>query len=167
MGKVISRGNYEKTDHSKVKCFLHISRETEIHTMGKWIPIVRQKYQKTQKLHNYVFLKYFSRSKNPHNFHNTGTVNPHYTGKLWDNTNIPKYGFLTYFAWNRNPYNFENMEKVNSYSKGNLWENTNITKLWFFFHISWEALIHAIPKIWKKWIPIVRRKYGKTETFQS
>ena len=152
MGKVISRGNYEKTDHSKVKCFLHISRETEIHTMGKWIPIVRQKYQKTQKLHNYVFLKYFSRSKNPHNFHNTGTVNPHYTGKLWDNTNIPKYGFLTYFAWNRNPYNFE---------------NTNITKLWLFLHISCEALIHAIPKIWKKWIPIVRRKYGKTETFQS
>ena len=152
MGKVISRGNYEKTDHSKVKCFLHISRETEIHTMVKRIPIVRQKYQKTQKLHNYVFLKYFSRSKNPHNFHNTGTVNPHYTGKLWDNTNIPKYGFLTYFAWNRNPYNFE---------------NTNITKLWLFLHISCEALIHAIPKIWKKWIPIVRRKYGKTETFQS
>ena len=106
MGKVISRGNYEKTDHSKVKCFLHISRETEIHTMVKRIPIVRQKYQKTQKLHNYVFLKYFSRSKNPHNFHNTGTVNPHYTGKLWDNTNIPKVWVSYIFRVKQKPIQF-------------------------------------------------------------
>ena len=30
-----------------------------------------------------------------------------------------------------------------------------------------EAEIHAIPKIWEKWIPIVREKYEKTQTFQS
>ena len=30
-----------------------------------------------------------------------------------------------------------------------------------------EAEIHTIPKIWKKWIPIEREKYGKTQTFQS
>ena len=31
MGKVILREKYEKTEHSKVKCFLHISREAENH----------------------------------------------------------------------------------------------------------------------------------------
>ena len=34
-------------------------------------------------------------------------------------------------------------------------------------HISYEAIIHTNPKIWEKEIPIVRGKYGKTETFQS
>ena len=32
-----------------------------------------------------------------------------------------------------------------------------------FLHISCEALIHTIPKIWEKWIPIVSKKYGKTQ----
>ena len=29
------RGKYEKTQHSKVKCFLHILRKAEIHTVPK------------------------------------------------------------------------------------------------------------------------------------
>ena len=29
------RGKYEKTKHSKVKCFLHILGEAEIHTVPK------------------------------------------------------------------------------------------------------------------------------------
>ena len=29
------RGKYEKTKHSKVKCFLHILGEAEIHTVSK------------------------------------------------------------------------------------------------------------------------------------
>ena len=33
--------------------------------------------------------------------------------------------------------------------------------------ISCEALIHTIPKIWEKWIPIARKKYGKTQTFHK
>ena len=82
-----------------------------------------------------------------------------------------RFGFLTYSArlycaWNRNPYNSDNMGKLNSQSKGNVWENTNIPKL-CFLHISCEALNHTIPKIWKKWIPIVRKKYSKKQTFQS
>ena len=36
-----------------------------------------------------------------------------------------------------------------------------------FLHILCEALIHTIPKIWEKLIPIDRKKYGKTLTFQS
>ena len=36
MGKVKTvRGKYEKTKHSKVKCFLHILGEAEIHTVPK------------------------------------------------------------------------------------------------------------------------------------
>ena len=36
MGKVKKvREKYEKTKHSKVKCFLHILREAEIHTVPK------------------------------------------------------------------------------------------------------------------------------------
>ena len=34
-------------------------------------------------------------------------------------------------------------------------------------NVSDEAEIHAIPKIWEKEIPIVREKYGKTQTFQG
>ena len=36
-----------------------------------------------------------------------------------------------------------------------------------FSNILGEAEIHTIPKIWEKWIPIVRKKYEKTQTFQS
>ena len=36
-----------------------------------------------------------------------------------------------------------------------------------FSTIFGEAEIHTIPKILKKWIPIAREKYGKTQTFQS
>ena len=36
-----------------------------------------------------------------------------------------------------------------------------------FLPISCEALINTIPKIWEKWIPIVRGKYGKIQTLQS
>ena len=36
MGKAKKvREKYEKTKHSKVKCFLHILREAEIHTISK------------------------------------------------------------------------------------------------------------------------------------
>ena len=36
MGKVKKvRGKYEKTNHSKVKCFLHILGEAETHTVPK------------------------------------------------------------------------------------------------------------------------------------
>ena len=57
------------------------------------------------------------------------------------------------------------MGKLNLYSTGKVWENTNIPI--GFLHISLEAQIHTIPKIWKKWIPIAKEKYGKTETLQS
>ena len=35
-----------------------------------------------------------------------------------------------------------------------------------FLNFSYKAEIHTVPKTWEKWIPIVRKKYGKTQTFQ-
>ena len=29
-----------------------------------------------------------------------------------------------------------------------------------------EAEIHAVPKIWEKWIAIIQEKYAKTQTYQ-
>ena len=57
------------------------------------------------------------------------------------------------------------MGKVDFHSTGKVWENTNITKL-CFSNILVEAEIDIVPKIWEKWISIVREKYGKTQTFQ-
>ena len=48
------------------------------------------------------------------------------------------------------------MKKVNSHSKANVWENKKHSKALGFLHISCETLIHSIPKIWEKWVPIVR-----------
>ena len=36
-----------------------------------------------------------------------------------------------------------------------------------FSNILGEAEIHTIPKIWEKWILVVREIYGKTQTFQK
>ena len=38
----------------------------------------------------------------------------------------------------------------------------NDSKVMCFSNILGEAEIHTIPKIWEKWISIVREKYGKT-----
>ena len=74
--------------------------------------------------------------------------------------------FLPYFMWGINPYNSQNMGKVNSHSKENLWENTNIFKGKGFLNFLLVVKIHAVPKIWEKWIYIVWKKHGKTQTFQ-
>ena len=41
------------------------------------------------------------------------------------------------------------------------------SKVMGFSNILGEAEIHTIPKIWEKWIPVVREKYEKTQAFQS
>ena len=52
-----------KHKYSKVKGFLNILRETEIHAIPKasheWIPIAREKYGKKQTFQNYEVPKYF------------------------------------------------------------------------------------------------------------
>ena len=41
------------------------------------------------------------------------------------------------------------------------------SKVMGFFHTSCVALIHAISKTWGGWIPMLREKYEKAQTFQS
>ena len=41
------------------------------------------------------------------------------------------------------------------------------SKVICFLHISREAEIHAIPKRWDEWIPILYNKHGKTQTISS
>ena len=57
------------------------------------------------------------------------------------------------------------MGKVNSHNTGKVWEKSKHSKVLGFSNILGEAEIHTIPKIWKNLIPIVREKYGKTQTF--
>ena len=45
-------------------------------------------------------------------------------------------------------------------------ENTNISKLSVSEMFSLDAEIHAVPKIWEKWISIIQEKHEKTQTFQ-
>ena len=35
-----------------------------------------------------------------------------------------------------------------------------------FLNFSYETEIHAVPKIWEKWISIIREKHGKIQAFQ-
>ena len=95
MGKVNSHNTgkvWEKNKHSKLMGFSTILVEAEIHTIPKiskkWIPIVREKYGKTQTFQSNEFLKYFGWCRNPYNSQNMGKVNLHSTGKVRENTEI-------------------------------------------------------------------------------
>ena len=57
------------------------------------------------------------------------------------------------------------MGKMNSHNTGRVWEKNKHSKVTDLLKISGEAEIHAIPKIWEKWIYLVWEKYGKTQRF--
>ena len=64
------------------------------------------------------------------------------------------------------------MRKVNSHSKEKIWENTwenmgKHFKVKSFWNFLLEAEIHAVPNTWEKWISIVQKKYGKTQTISN
>ena len=46
-------------------------------------------------------------------------------------------------------------------------EKCKHSKVKGFLNISRETRIHAVPKVWDEWIPIVRKKYGDKQIFQS
>ena len=142
-----------KNKHFKVMALSTILSEAEMHTIPKiwkkWIPIVREKYGKTQTFQSNGFLKHFGKTRNPYIPQNMEKVNLHSTGKVRENTEIshslryladlalmrnhefPMFvnGFLKCFGWSRNPYNSQNIGKVNSHSKEKIWENAHISKL--------------------------------------
>ena len=135
------RGKYEKTKHSKVKCFLHVLGKAEIHTayktrnMGLVNLLVQENYGKTQIFQRFRFLIYsalffFAWNRNPYNSENLGNnwilIVRETCGKT---QTFQSYRFLTYFMCGINTYNSQNMRKVNSHSKEKIWENTSISKL--------------------------------------
>ena len=132
----IVREKYEKTEHSKVECFLHISREAEIHTipktqnMGKVNFHSTEKCGKTQTFQIYEFLKYFGWIRNPYNSQNVRKVDSHSTEKYGKTQTFQSYRHLKYFGWHRKLYNSQHMKKVDFHSTGKLRENTNISNLW-------------------------------------
>ena len=74
--------------------FLNISDETEIHTISKTsekrIPLVLEKYGKTETFQSYGFLTHFGWIRNPWNSQNMGKVNFHSREKVSESPNIPK-----------------------------------------------------------------------------
>ena len=72
--------------------------------------------------------------------------------------------FLKFFAWSRNPCSSQNMGKVDFHYMRKVWEHKRF-KFMGFLNILDEAEIHTIPKTWEKWIPIIRKKYGKKANF--
>ena len=160
-----------KHKHSKAMGYLHISCVALIHTIPKiwekWIPRVRKNMGKHKHFKVKCFWNFSLEAEN------------HAVLKTWEKwiciirkkhgetQAFQIYGFLKYFGWSRNSYNSQNMGKVNSHNTGKVWEKSKHSKVLGFSNILGEAEIHTIPKIWEKWIPIVREKYGKAQTFQS
>ena len=115
----------KKQKHFKFLGFSTILSEAEIHTIPKiwkkWIPIVREKYGKTQTFQSNGFLKYFGWSRNPYNSQNMGKVNLHSTGKVRENTEISHS--LRYLA---------DLEFMRTHGIPNVCECTNSHKMEIF-----------------------------------
>ena len=124
---------HEKTKYSKAKCFLHISRETEINTFPKTQNIGIVNLLSTGKLWEIMFRSF--RFLIPHSFISR-ELETHSVPKIWGKwllivrqthgkTRIfQSYRFLTYFIWSTDRYNSQNMGKMNSHSKEKTWENS-------------------------------------------
>ena len=133
----------------------------------EWIPIIREKYRKKQTFQSNGFLKYFGWSRNPYNFQNMGKVNSHSNEKLWENTNISNLSVSEIFCLKQKSMQFPKHGKTGFPLYGKSMGKHKHFKFMVFLNISDEAEIHTIPKTWEKWIPIIREKYGKKQTFQS
>ena len=151
--------------------FLNILNEAEIHTIPKtwkeWIPIIREKYGKKQTFQSNGFFKYFGWSKNSYNFQNMGKVNSHSNEKIWENTNISKLSVSEIFCLKQKSMQFPKHRKSGFPLYGKSMEKHKHFKFMGFLNISDEAEIHAIPRTWEKWMPMIREEYGKKQTCQS
>ena len=101
----------------------------------------------------------------------------HTTPKIWEKlipiirekygkkANIPKCWVAQIFWVKQKSIQFRNYGKSEfPIVRGNMGKHKhfNVKGFWTFLL---EAEIHAVLKIWEKWIAIGREKYGKTETF--
>ena len=144
--------------------WIHIVRETYGKTQifqSYRISMVREKYGKTQTFQIYGFLKYFGCSKNPYNSQNMGKVNSHSKEKIWENTNILKLSVSEIFPMIQKSMQFPKHGKSGFPLYGKSMEKHKHFKFMGFLNILDEAEIHTIPRTWKKWISIIREKFGK------
>ena len=100
-------------------------------------------------------------------FQDMRKVNSHSKGKIWENTNISKLRVSGIFCLKQKSMQFLTHGKSGFPLYGKSMEKHKHFKFMGFLNISDEAEIHTIPRIWEKWISIIREKYGKKQTFQS
>ena len=169
---------YQKTKHSKVKCFLHILGEAEIHTVHKTQNMGIVNLLSTAKLSElqifqrfgfliYSALLYFAWNRNPYNSENLRNKRILIIRETYGKTQtFQSYGFLTYFMCGMNAYNSQNMRKVNSHSKEKICENKSISKLSVSGIFCLKQKSMQFPTHGKSGFFTVREKYRKTQTFQ-
>ena len=93
-------------------------------------------------------------------------VNYHSKEKTWKNTTISKLRVSDIFCLKQKSMQFPKHGKVDFHSTGKVCEKEHF-KYMGFSNIFGETEIHATPKTWEKWIPIIREKYGKRQIFES
>ena len=116
----------------------------------KWIPIVREKYGKTQTFQSNEFLKYSGWSKNTYNSQNMGKVNLHSMGKVRVNTEIShSLRYLADLELMREPIEFPMFVNVQIPIK---WrysvESHIIPRLWVFEEIRSYYETQIIHRVW-------------------
>ena len=155
-----------KHKHFKFMAFLNILDEAEIHTITKtwekWISIIREKYGKKCK-HSKVMG--FSNILGEAQIHTTpkiwGKWNPIVRKKIWENTSISKLSVSEILHLKQKSMQFAKHEKSGFPLYGKSMGKHKHFKFMGFLNSSDEAEIHTIPRIWEKWIPVIREKYGK------
>ena len=95
-----------------------------------------------------------------------GKVDFHNTGKVWENTNIPRLCVSQIFWVKLKPTQFPKHGKGGCTWYGKSMGKHKHFKVKGFLNFSYETEIHTVPKIWEKWISIIREKHGKIQAFQ-
>ena len=125
------------------------------------ILIVRETYGKTQRFQNYGFLTYFMCGIDTYNSQKMRKANSHSKKKIRENTSISKLRVSGIFCLKQKSMQFPTHGKSGFPLYGKSMEKHKHFKCMGFLNISDEAKIHTVPKIWEKWISIIREKYGK------
>ena len=123
--------------------------------------------EKKQTFQSNGFLKCFGWNWNPYNSQNMGKVNSQSKEKIWENTHISKLNVSEIFYLKQKSMQFPKHGKKGFPLYGKSMEKHKHFKFMGFLNISDKAEIHTIPRTWEMWIPIIREKYGKKQTFQS
>ena len=98
--------NYEKTEHSKFKCFLHILWEAEIHTISKTQNMEKVDFQSMGKHKHFKFMGFLNIPSEAE-MHTVPKTWRKWISIVWEKSGktqtFQSYEFLKYFGWYRNP----------------------------------------------------------------